>query len=356
MADNMTDTGADTSTATPGDDGGNGGPEAGQNGGQGHHSQRQPRDDAQRFAKDGKPAQGQPIPGRFKRKVKRNGQEVEEEASEEELWRARDELARRSHLDRASTERFQRASQIQKEAETAKQVAQAIASKDFSGLRGYFEQNKLNPKEALADLLEAAIQDESMTPEQRELVELRAEKAARAESERRQKEDAEVEAFYQEVDEIRPQVEEVWEHALEGSTLPKTAKMMEITARIFLEAAEAGTKLSPEQVAEFARWELVEVNGNLVNELEPMQLVQHFAPLSKKINESMSAEDFEKAWPDLAKRYHRALVSRLRGGTAPSTRGAVPATNGQQGSPTPRLKAREKAEALADPFLADIIR
>jgi hypothetical protein len=321
MMDNAPDTG------TPeGGDGQSG--EQGQSAG--HHSQRQPRDDAQRFAKDGKP----PAPARLRRTVKRNGKDVEEEADEAELWGARDQVARIQHMERASTQRFQRASELVKDAETAKQVAQAIASKDFSTLRGYFEKNKLNPKEALADLLDAAIQDEEMTPEQRELVQLRAEKAASVEQQRRQKEDAEVETFYKEVDALRPQVEEVWKHALEKTTLPKTAKMMEITSRIYLEAAEAGTQLSPEQVAEFARWELVDVNGPLVNELEPMQLVQHFGPLSKKIDESMAPEDFEKAWPNLAKRYHRLLVARLKGGG--TTRGAAPPprprpTTGKQG-------------------------
>jgi hypothetical protein len=279
---------------------------------------------------------------------------VEEEADLEELWKARDEVGRLQHLNKASTERLQRASQIAKEAETARQVASAIANKDFTSLRGYFEQNKLNPKEALADLLEAAIQDESITPEQRELVQLRAEKAAREEADRRRQEDEEVEAFYQEVDALRPEVEQVWKHALESTSLPKTAKMMETTARIFLEAAEAGTKLSPEQVAEFARWELVDVNGGLINELEPMQLVKHFAPLSKKINEGMSAEDFEKAWPDLAKRYHRHLVAKMRGGGVPSTRGtSAPAP--QNGTTAPRPKPKN-GEVLPDPFLADLIR
>lgn len=348
MAEELnTDTGAEA--------GGEGaGAEAPQGSQQGHHSQRQPRDEAQRFAKDGKAQEGAATPQRFKRTVTRHGKPQDEELSLDELWRARDELDRVRHLEKASTDRFQRASQLNKEAETAKQVASAIAKKDFTSLRGYFEQNKLNPKDALADLLEAAIQDENMTPQERELVQLRAEKAARDEAERRRDEDAEVAEFNREVDALRPEVEEVWKHALEATTLPKTAKMMEITARIFLEAAEAGTKLSPEQVAEFARYELVEVNGGLVNELEPMQLVKHFSPLSKKINEGMSAEDFEKAWPDLAKRYHKHLVAKMRGGGAPNTRGAPPAS--QQTNGTPRPRAKSNGETLADPFLADLIR
>lgn len=358
MSDIQTDTGGGDAPETGQDSGGTGDAQPGQSGGQqGHHSQRQPRDDAKRFAKDGKPLgqeqQGQPS-SRFKRVVKRHGKDVEEEADLSELWSARDERDRLKHLDKASTERLQRASQLAKDAETAKGVAKAIADKDFSSLRGYFEQNKLNPKEALADLLEAAIQDESISPAERELVQLRAEKAAREEADRRREEDAEVEAFHREVDELRPQVEEVWKHALESTALPKTAKMMEVTSRIFLEAAEAGSRLSPEQVAEFARWELVEVNGGLVNELEPMQLVQHFQPLSQKINTSMSAEDVEKAWPDLFKRVHRLLVSRVRGGGAPSTRGD--AAPGTRPSPKPKPNAKDDGRALGDPFLDDLLK
>lgn len=350
MADNTTDTGTGIPTDARQDAGGDAAPEAQQ----GHHSQRQPRDDAKRFAKDGKPPEAPAAPQRFKRVVKRYGKEMEEEATLEDLWRERDERERLLARDKASTERFQRSSQLAKDAETAKQVAEAVAKKNYSRLRGYFEQNKLNPKEALADLLEAAIQDESMTPEQRELVQLRAEKEARAEQERRQAEDAEVEAFYKEVDELRPEVEQVWQHALTSTGLPKTAKMMEVTARIFLEAAEAGTKLSPEQVAEYARWELVEVNGVLVNELDPAQFIKHFAPLAKKINESMTAEDFEKNFPDLAKRYHRMLVAKLRGGGAPSTRGA-PQQGGARQPARPKASGEKGGGVLGDPFLEGIL-
>jgi hypothetical protein len=314
---------------------------------QGHHSQRQPRDEAKRFT----------------RKVTRHGKEEVEEATEDDLWRSKDEVLRLQHLNKASTERLQRASALSKEAETAKKVAQAIASKDFSSLRGYFEQNKLNPKEALADLLEAALQDETISPEQRELMALRAEKSAREEEDRRRAEDSEVEAFYKEVDALRPEVEQVWQHALTKTSLPKTAKMMEVTARIFLEAAEAAKEaekagrpahyLSPEQVAEYARWELVEVNGGLVNELEPMQFIQHFAPLAKKIDDSMTAEDFEKALPNLAKRYHRMLVAKLKGGAAPNARG----TAGQRSEPTRPGKPRQSpgGQALASSFVDDLL-
>lgn len=352
MLDTTADTGASSASGTT-QDTNTTQPQEGQP--QGHHSQRQPRDEAQRFAKDGKPqgqqAQQQP-PGRFKRVVKRHGKDVEEEAGLEDLWRARDELERLKHLDKASTERLQRASQLAKEAETAKRVTQAIAAGDFSSLKGYFEQNKLAPKDALANLLEKALEDESISPEQRELMALRADKAAREEADRRREEDAQTEAFYREVDALRPELEKVWKHALENTSLPKTAKMMEATARVFLEAAEAGTQLSPEQVAEFARWELVEVNGGLVNELAPMQFVQHFGPLSKKINDEMTAEDFEKAWPDLAKRYHRLLVSKVRGGTAPSTRGS-----GQRPEPARPGKARQSvgAGALGSSFVEEIL-
>lgn len=314
---------------------------------QGHHSQRQPRDEAQRFAKE-KPAEAPAVPSRFKRVVKRHGKEETEEADLDELWRARDEVARLQHLNRASTERFQRAAELQKQVQTTQQIAEALVKRDLGPLKDYFTQNKLDPKDALADLLEAALQDEAINPEQRELMQLRAEKAAREEQDRRAKEDAEVEAFYAEVEKLRPETEAVMNHALQHTNLPKTAKMLETVARIYLEAAEAGTKLAPEQVAEYARWELVEVNGGLVNELEPGQFVQHFAPLVKKLDESMSAEDFEKALPALAKRYQRALLERVKGG-AP-TRGAAP-VNGNHRRPTAPQK---KDERLLEPFLDGI--
>lgn len=320
----------------------------------GHHSARQPRDDGKRFAGPPAPEGGQPpetmqpaAVTRFTRKVKRNGAEVEESADLEELWRYRDEVDRYKALERASTQRFQRASELTKQNETIQQVVEGLEKGDLDPVRRYFQGKNLGPKEVkekLADLLEAAIEDEELSPEQRELIQLRAEKAALEARERQRGEDEEAKKFEAEVDALRPQVEQVWKHALEQTSLPKTPEMMEATARIFLEAAEAGTRLSPEQVAEYARWELVEANGGLVNELEPAQFLKHFAPLAKKLDENLSAEDFEKALPALARRYHQLLVSRIRG-TASTRGGTKPAR------PAPVEPKPQDERMLLDPTL-----
>lgn len=340
MLDNLTPVAPQGNTATPQEEGAE--PQAQQE----HHSKRQPRDDAKRFAKDGKapePQQEQPAtPQRFKRVVKRHGKEVEEEVSLEDFWRSRDEVERLRARDKASTERFQRVSQLAQETADARAVAKAVAEGDFSTLAAYYAKNGKQPVDVLADLLEKALAERNMDPREREIAEREAKLAAREAEIAKQQEDAEVQAFYQEVDKLRPQVEQVWHHALQATNLPKTAKMMETTARIFLEAAEAGTKLSPEQVAEYARWELLEVGGALVNELEPTQFFQHFGPLAKKIDESLSAEDFEKLLPGLAKRYHRHLVAKVRG-PAPSTR---PAPTKQQ----PAAAKPKDAPRVYDPF------
>jgi hypothetical protein len=321
----------------------------------GHHSQRQPRDDAKRFA--GPPTQGTPDaqaagvpPSRLKRTFTENGQPVTVELSEDELWQEYQRARASQYKEKAATERFQRASEIAKKAQVSEQVAQALVAGDPDALEDYFEKNGKDPADALADVLEAILKKREMTPEQRENAKLRAENAAIKEEQRRSQEEAETRAFQDRVDRIRPELEKVWSHALAQENLPKTEATMERAAEIFLTALSTGQRLSPEQVAELTRLELVEAQKGLVESMEPTHLFQHFPGALKKLDESLSPEEFEQRLPNLAKRYWGHLAAKVRG----NARRGAPAPAGTS-RPAPKPQEEGGLEAM-DPYFANKLR
>jgi hypothetical protein len=319
-----------------------------------HHSQRQPRDDAKRFA--GPPAQGapeaQPQTPASRRKFVfvEEGKEVVEELDDAEIeQRIRAERNRR-YLDKTATQKLQRAGEMTKKAQTSEEVAQALATGDAKKIKAYFAQQKKDPKEALATVLEAILAEDDLTPEQQELAAANAKIAAMEEERRREMEEREVGAFQARMDQIRPEVEKVWGHALNQEGLPKTEQMLETAASIFLTALEAGQRLSPEQVAELTRLELVEAQKGLVESMDPAHLFQHFPGALQKLDENLSPEEFEQRLPRLAKRYWAYLAAKVRG---------TARRPGQQPQPTPTPRQPTKTEeggGVLDPYLAGKLR
>lgn len=321
-----------------------------------HHSARQPRDEAQRFA--GPPGQAAPAegqqppatPARLKRVFKEAGQDVTVELTEDELWQEYQRARATQYKEKVATERFQRASEIAKKAQTSEEVAQALATGDAKKIRAYFEQQKKDPKEALAVVLEAILAEEEMTPEQRELAAANAKIAAMEEQQRRGQEEAGVKAFQARMDQIRPEVEKVWGHCLAQENLPKTEAMMETAASIFLTALEAGQRLAPEQVAELVRLELVEAQRGLIESMEPAHLFQHFPAALQKLDEALAPEEFEQRFPKLAKRYWGFLAAKVRG----NARRGAPAPAGTT-RPAPKQQEEAGTEAM-DPYFANKLR
>ena len=323
-----------------------------------HHSARQPRDEAQRFA--GPPGQVAPVapaegqqppaaPARLKRIFKEGGQDVTVELTEDELWQEYQRARATQYKEKVATERFQRASELARKAQTAEQVAQALANKDHDALEAYFEKNGQDPADALADVLDAILKKREMTPEQQENARLRAENAAIKEEQRRNEEEAGVKAFQARMDQIRPEVEKVWGHCLAQENLPKTEAMMETAAGIFLTALEAGQRLAPEQVAELVRLELVEAQRGLIESMEPAHLFQHFPAALQKLDDGLSPEDFEQRFPKLAKRYWAFLAAKVRGN---ARRGAQPPVS----APRTVQQPREEGVEAMDPYFANKLR
>jgi len=320
-----------------------------------HHSARQPRDEGQRFA--GPPAQTPPgevpVPATLSKRRYvlgiEDGKEVSEELDDAEIAERLKAARARQYLEKQATQRFQRASELVKEAETAKQVAQALVQKNPAALRAYFEQNGQDPANALADVLEAILQEREMSPEQKELAKLRAQNAALEEQRRRTEEDGKARAFQETMDRIRPEVQRVWSHALEQESLPKTEAMLERAAEIFLTALDAGQHLSPEQVAELTRMEMVEAQRALVETMDPSHVFKHYPGMVQKLDEGLTPEQFEQKFPKLAKRYWAFLAAKVKG---PARRGAAPAP----GAPRPAAKPQEDGGGVMDPYLMGKVR
>jgi hypothetical protein len=320
-----------------------------------HHSQRQPRDKAQRFA--GPPAPGTPEaqqqPASSKRRFVlgiEDGKEVAEELDDAQVAEQLKAARARAYLDKVATQKLQRAGEMAKKAQTAEQVAQALATGDAAKIRAYFEQQKKDPADTLAGVLEAILKEDEMTDEQKELAAAKAQLAAMEEEKRRTQEESEVRTFHARMDQIRPEVEKVWTHALAQENLPKTEAMMETAAGIFLTALEAGQRLSPEQVAELTRLELVEAQKGLVESMEPSHLFQHFPGALKKLDEALTPEEFEQRLPQLAKRYWGYLAAKVRG----NARRGTPAPAGAP-RPTPKPQEEGGLEAM-DPYFANKLR
>lgn len=318
-----------------------------------HHSTRQPRDEGQRFAGppgESSPAGGEPpaVPSsRLKRTFKENGQDVTVELTEDELWGEYQRAKAIQYKERAATQTFQRASELVKKAQTAEQVAAALASGDAGRIRAYFEQQKKDPVEALSGVLEAILAEDEMTPEQKELAAAKAQLAAMEEEKRRGQEETEVHAFQERMDRIRPELHKVWGHCLEQEGLPKTERMMETAAGVFLAALEAGHRLAPEQVAELTRQELVEAHRPLVESMEPAHLFKHYPAAIQRLDEDLAPEDFEKNFPNLSKRYWAFLAAKVRG---PARRGS------QAPAHRPAATPPKEGGGVMDPYFVGKLR
>lgn len=322
-----------------------------------HHSARQPRDEGQRFAgppgqaapAEGQaPAQAAPARRRFVLGIE-NGKEVAEELDDDQLLERLKAERNRRYLEKTSTERFQRASELAMKAQTSEEVVQALATGDAKKIRAYFEGQKKDPKEVIAGVLEAILAEDEMSPAEKELAAANAKLAALEEEKRRGQEEAEVKAFHSRMDQIRPEVERVWGHCLAQENLPKTEATMEKTAEIFLTALEAGQRLSPEQVAELARIELVDAQRGLIESMEPNHLFQHFPAALQKLDEALAPEDFEQRFPKLAKRYWSFLAAKVRG----NVRRGAPAPAGPQ---RPAPKPQDEGVEAMDPYFANKLR
>jgi hypothetical protein len=197
-----------------------------------------------------------------KLKLKVDGEEIEEDYD----LSNQDQLIRDLQLARAAKKRMA-------EAQEAKRKAFDIAQQ--------FEKDPVSILERLGDkgyetaekMLLKKIQQEMMTPEQRELAELKSrlerfeaqEKAAK-EAEERQKQD-EIEDRY------RQQFQTTIIGALEKAGLPKTPRIAQRMAQLLQYNINLGYDLTPEELAHEAKKEFSELFGALSKDAEAEQLL-----------------------------------------------------------------------------------
>lgn len=324
-----------------------------------HHSQRQPRDEAKRFAgpPGEQPAQQEPKPEhplpprRIKARYKENGQEIEEEVTEEELIEDRRRLRALRFKETEAKEREKRAAALVKQADEARLVAEALENGDLEPLKAYYAKRGKEPVDGLAELLQKALDERDMDPRERALAEKEAELARREAEIQQRQEQEHAQAFLARVDKNREMLHEVWGKLLEQSDLPKTPDMLEASARIFMTAIQASQGqhvLSHEQVAELTREEMLDATARpLVNAMSHTQFLKNFGgqgSILEKLDESLSPEELLKHMPRAAERFHRYLYQEAR----KARRGPAPTQKPQQRS-SGEAKP-ENGPKIYDPF------
>lgn len=293
-----------------------------------HHSHSQPRDTG-RFA-------GPPQPGgaqfgetpaeaaeRIRLQFRENGKDITEELTVQELA----ELRRRSRAGemhaREASQRLERADQLAQQARMEREALEASRQSilgDPNALTDFLRKNGgkgFNPMSFLTKALESLLNEQDLTPEQRELAALKAEKAEMEAERERQQQDQRAQDFNRQVAEKRAQWHQTLSDALDQHGMPATEEAIEAASRYTLSAMKQGLRVSPEQVAEYAR----------------AQTFHHFSGITK----GMDGAAIKQAFPDIYRAVHQHLVSQVRGGgqqrpaqpTRPAARPAQPQGNGK---------------------------
>lgn len=211
-----------------------------------------------------------PKPGpHYKTKLKVNGQEQDVEYATEA------DLQKELQLSRFAATRAREAAEAEKKAK-AEQAAWLVRLK--GGDEELFKENGIDLDELAAKRLAAKARRELMTPEQRELEELKAyrEKTQPAlEKAANEKHEAALEQYSQA---LWAQMEPGFHVALEKHKLTSDPSAMQAIARVGTEFLDAGIDLAPDQVvAEVARQEDAFVWEKLKSYDVP-QLVQRLGP------------------------------------------------------------------------------
>lgn len=135
--------------------------------------------------------------------------------------------------------------------------------KDPKKLRNFLKENGYDPEKFAEETIVEAMEQEQLTPEQRELAQLRAEKAereaaAKAESEKKAKAEQE-----KQVDQLVRTYENQFIEAMTSQGLPRTAQTVMQLTEIVKDGIEAGFDVSPAEAAQILRTQMLEGNKPL---------------------------------------------------------------------------------------------
>lgn len=294
-----------------------------------HHSHLQPRDTG-RFA--GPPQPGQPAQQagetpaqaaeRIRLQYRENGRDVSEELTVQELAELR-RRARAGELHtREASVRLERADQLAQQARMDREALEAQRKAmlgDPNALTDFLRKNggkDFNPMSFLTKALETLLSQEDMTPEQRELAQLKAERAEMEAERERQQQEQRAQDFNRQVTEKRAIWHQTLSAALDQHGLPATEEAIEAASRYTLSAMKQGLRVSPEQVAEYAK----------------EQTFHHFGSLTK----GMDGGAIKQRFPEVYRAVHQHLVAQVRGG------GQQPQRSNTQPRPAARTQTQQQ--------------
>lgn len=230
-----------------------------------------------------------PEPQKFKRKLKIYGEEKEFEATEDELWsKFRHETAVEVRQQKLAAQEKELARKL----EEIRGYEESI--KDPSGLRELAKKMRpdTDPVETMTDILLAELEEKSMTPEQRELFQLRAEKQALEEKELAREEAEKKEAFGAEVARRSDDVGRIFANTLKKMGFPADDLTLSIMAGQYYSNKQDGIELSED--------ELGEATAKMLD-------LHHDARLS-----GFEGETLLDRYPKAAAAFNAALVARYR--------------------------------------------
>jgi hypothetical protein len=181
-----------------------------------------------------------------KQKVRINGKDKEFTLAE---------MRKLASLAEASTEKFQSASQKEKEAQELKK---AFESGDVrSALRKMGKQPQ-EIKKIMEDALLLELEEEALDPKDRELRDLKKEKEERLAREKEIETEKEAAKKSEDTKRLQSAMEAELVEALQGAALPKGVTITKHVVQLMLDAAAKGVELSAKDAATIAKKDLME--------------------------------------------------------------------------------------------------
>lgn len=186
-----------------------------------------------------------------KLKLKVYGQEVEEELpfEIEENPEAVEYLTKQLQLAKAAQKAMQ-------ENNSYKSQVEQFFKSFKSDTKAALKEMGIDPKQFAAEVIEEEIKRAQLTPEQRELEELKAEKKRLEEERKREKEEFEKKEYERLSQQEYERVETQMSMALEKSSLPKEPYVVKKIADYMLIGIQNGIDLSPEEVLPLVEQEI----------------------------------------------------------------------------------------------------
>jgi hypothetical protein len=251
--------------------------------------------------------QPSPVSTKQKYKFKVDNEDIEEELSNEELA---------SYLSKArgSDKRFREAASLRSEVEQfvrgLKENPKPYLSKLGIDLKSLISDEHITPEMAERILMKQ-LEEASLSPEQKELRQLKAEKEAREKEQltKKEKEDAEkADAQRQQAaDEVQNEIISVFEQC----GMQPTPKLIYQVATTMLQAAEAGKRISPQQALMGARKSAWDDALEMMNSVNDDMLLRSLPKsLLQRINKAMLGNSTEQKPQQEQKKQSKKRVYR----------------------------------------------